>query len=101
MLRQRLFVVAMLLLLGMAFDSCMRDDREVLPGKQQNASSRSEVRDFQEHFLEIYDEDKLRATFSGNEFTPLEFKGLRPFWDKAHVNKLGSELEVIEVPLCR
>lgn len=99
MLRQRLFVVAMLLLLGMAFDSCMRDDREVLPGKQQNASSRSEVRDFQEHFLEIYDEDKLRATFSGNEFTPLEFKGLRPFWDKAHVNKLGSELEVIEVPL--
>lgn len=99
MQRQRLFVVAMLLLLGMAFDSCMRDDREVLPEKQQNASSRSEVRDFQEHFLEIYDEDKLRATFSSSKFTPLEFKGLRPFWDKAYVNKLGSDLEIVEVPL--
>lgn len=99
MQRQRLFVVAMLLILGMTFNSCMQDDRELLSEQQLSASSRSEVRDFQEHFLGVYDEDKLRAAFSGNEFTPLEFKGLRPFWDKAHVNKLGSELEVIEVPL--
>lgn len=99
MQRQRLFVMAMLLILGMTFNSCMQDDRELLSEQQLSASSRSEVRDFQEHFLGVYDEDKLRAAFSGNEFTPLEFKGLRPFWDKAHVNKLGSELEVIEVPL--
>lgn len=99
MLKQRLLTVGMLLLSCMTFDSCMQDDREVLPEKEMSVSSRNEVRDFQAHFLEVYDEDKLRATFSSNEFTPLEFKGLRPFWDKAHVNKLGSELEVIEVPL--
>lgn len=57
------------------------------------------LRDFQNDFFDIYKEKELRGLSQNNQLNPLRFTGLRPLWSEAYVNKLDSELEVIEVPL--